>query len=137
MHLYDNNLTDGKLVAKACGKDGQQVFKTLVTVGNDLNHYVFVIPVDEVLSLKKAAKSVGVKSVSMIKQKELLPLTGYIHGGCSPIGMKKQFVTVINDTATLFDTICFSGGKIGVQLEANPQQIAQYVNAKFDDLIEY
>ena len=73
----------------------------------------------------------------MIKQKELLPLTGYIHGGCSPIGMKKQFVTVINDTATLFDTICFSGGKIGVQLEANPQQIAQYVNAKFDDLIEY
>ena len=137
VHLYDNNLTDGKLVANAVGKDGQQVFKTLVTVGNDLNHYVFVVPVEETLSLKKAAKAVGIKSVAMIKQKELLPLTGYIHGGCSPIGMKKQFVTVINDTATLFDTICFSGGKIGVQLEADPLQIAEYVDAKFDDLIEY
>ena len=137
VHLYDNSLTDGKLVAKACDKDGQQVFKTLVTVGNDLNHYVFVVPVEEVLSLKKAAKSVGVKSVAMIKQKELLPLTGYIHGGCSPIGMKKQFVTVINDTAMLFDTICFSGGKVGVQIEADPNQIAQFIGAKFDDLVEY
>ena len=137
VRVYDNNLTDGKSVAQACGKDGQQVFKTLVTVGSDLNHYVFVVPVDESLSLKKAAKSVGVKSVSMIKQKELLPLTGYIHGGCSPIGMKKQFVTVINDTATLFDTICFSGGKVGVQIETSPIQLAEYINAKFDDLIEY
>ena len=137
VHLYDNSLTDGKLVAKACEKDGQQVFKTLVTVGSDLNHYVFVVPVEEVLSLKKAAKSVGVKSVAMIKQKELLPLTGYIHGGCSPIGMKKQFVTVINDTAMLFETICFSGGKIGMQIEADPMQIAQFVGAKFDDIIEY
>ena len=92
---------------------------------------MFVVPVEEVLSLKKAAKSVGVKSVAMIKQKELLPLTGYIHGGCSPIGMKKQFVTVINDTAMLFDTICFSGGKIGVQIEADPNQLAQFVGAKF------
>ena len=137
VYLYDNNLTDGKLVAKACEKDGQQVFKTLVTVGNDLGHYVFVIPVEETLDLKKAAKSVGVKSVSMLKQKDLLPLTGYVHGGCSPIGMKKQFVTVINDTATLFDTICFSGGKIGVQIETDPTMLAQFVGAKFDDIIEY
>ena len=137
VYLYDNNLTDGKLVAKACEKDGQQVFKTLVTVGNDLGHYVFVIPVEETLDLKKAAKSVGVKSVSMLKQKDLLPLTGYVHGGCSPIGMKKQFVTVINDTATLFDTICFSGGKIGVQIETDPTMLAQFVGAKFDDLIEF
>ena len=134
---YDNTLTDGKLVAQACGRDGQQVFKTLVTVGNDLNHYVFVIPVEETLSLKKAAKSVGVKSVAMIKQKELFPLTGYIHGGCSPIGMKKQFVTVFNDTAMLFDTICFSGGRVGVQLEAEPQQIVEFLKAKFDDITEY
>ena len=137
VYLYDNNLTDGKLVAKACEKDGQQVFKTLVTVGSDLGHYVFVIPVEETLDLKKAAKSVGVKSVSMLKQKDLLPLTGYVHGGCSPIGMKKQFVTVINDTATLFDTICFSGGKIGVQIETDPTMLAQFVGAKFDDLIEF
>ena len=137
VYLYDNNLTDGKLVAKACEKDGQQVFNTLVTVGSDLGHYVFVIPVEETLDLKKAAKSVGVKSVSMLKQKDLLPLTGYVHGGCSPIGMKKQFVTVINDTATLFDTICFSGGKIGVQIETDPTMLAQFVGAKFDDLIEF
>ena len=137
VYLYDNNLTDGKLVAKACEKDGQQVFKTLVTVGSDLGHYVFVIPVEETLDLKKAAKSVGVKSVSMLKQKDLFPLTGYVHGGCSPIGMKKRFVTVINDTATLFDTICFSGGKIGVQIKADPTTIAQFVGAKFDDLIEF
>ena len=137
VYLYDNNLTDGKLVAKACEKDGQQVFKTLVTVGSDLGHYVFVIPVEESLDLKKAARSVGVKSVSMLKQKDLLPLTGYVHGGCSPIGMKKRFVTVINDTATLFDTICFSGGKIGVQIEADPTTIAQFVGAKFDDLLEF
>ncbi|MBR2029785.1 MAG: Cys-tRNA(Pro) deacylase [Clostridia bacterium] len=134
---YDVNLTEGKLVAQACGLDGQQVFKTLVTVGNDLNHYVFVVPVDETLSLKKAAKAVGVKSVAMIKQKELFPLTGYIHGGCSPIGMKKQFKTVINDTATLFDTICFSGGKVGLQLEASPCKIADFLGATFVDVIEY
>ena len=136
-YQYDNTLTDGKLVAKAVGKDGQQVFKTLVTVGSDLNHYVFVVPVEESLDLKKGAKAVGVKSVSMIKQKELLPLTGYIHGGCSPIGMKKQFVTVINDTATLFDAICFSGGRIGLQIELNPVWLADFINAKFDDVIEY
>lgn len=134
---YDVNLTEGKLVAQACGLDGQQVFKTLVTVGNDLNHYVFVVPVDETLSLKKAAKAVGIKSVAMIKQKELFPLTGYIHGGCSPIGMKKQFKTVINDTAMLFDDICFSGGKVGLQLQANPQQIADFLGAPFVDVIEY
>jgi len=134
---YDNTLTDGKLVADAVGRDRQQVFKTLVTVGNDLNHYVFVVPVEESLDLKKAAKSVGVKSVAMIKQKELLPLTGYIHGGCSPIAMKKQFVTVINDTAMLFDTICFSAGKVGMQVEMSPDVLAKLINAKFDDIIEY
>src|SRR5665647_2092632 len=96
---YDAELTDGEQVAVAVGKDPDTVFKTLVTIGSNKQYYVFVIPVNCTLSLKKAAKAVDVKSIEMIKQKELLPLTGYLHGGCSPLGMKKAFETVLNDTA--------------------------------------
>jgi Cys-tRNA(Pro)/Cys-tRNA(Cys) deacylase len=104
-HEYDVELTDGEKVASALGQDPDKVFKTLVTVGNNKQNYVFVVPVNCSLNLKKAAKSVDIKSIEMIKQKELLPLTGYVHGGCSPIGMKKAFTTVINETAIIFDKI--------------------------------
>ena len=106
-----------------------------MTVGNDGGHYVFVIPVCATLDLKKAAKAAGVKSIQMIKQKELLPLTGYIHGGCSPVGMKKPFPTFIEESATLFDTICCSAGKVGYQVEVNAEALAAFVNARFSDLI--
>ena len=128
--------TDGEKVALLVGKHVDMVFKTLVTVGSDNNHYVFMIPVNCTLDLKKAAKSVGVKSISMIALKELLPLTGYIHGGCSPIGMKKKFVTVVNDTALLFDRICFSAGKRGLQIEANPEDLKKITNHIYFDIID-
>ena len=107
----------GQEVAEVLGEDANKVFKTLVTVGKTGNHYVFLVPVNKELNLKKAAKAVGEKKVEMIKSKELLPLTGYIHGGCSPIGMKKFFKTTIHESAKDFDTIMFSGGKIGYQVE--------------------
>ena len=131
---YDPTQTDGQMVAQLVGKPCYMVFKTLVTVGNDNQHYVFVVSVDCSLDLKKAAKAVGVKSIQMIKQKELLPLTGYIHGGCSPIGMKKQFPTVIDETAILNDTICVSAGKVGKQIEINPEVLREYINAIFCDI---
>ncbi len=101
-------------------QDPEQVFKTLVTKGAGGGYYVFDIPVAENLDLKKAAKAVGEKSIAMLPQKELLPLTGYVHGGCSPVGMKKQFPTVFHETVELFDTICVSAGKIGAQVEVRP-----------------
>ena len=113
----DTDAISGKDVAAALGEDENQTFKTLVTAGKSKQNYVFVIPVASELDLKKAASAVGEKSIEMIKSKELLPLTGYIHGGCSPIGMKKQFVTVIDETAILFDEIMFSAGKIGYQVK--------------------
>lgn len=134
-HDYDNSITDGETIAQLLGEDPMQVFKTLVTVGNDGGHYVFVIPVCATLDLKKAAKAAGVKSIQMIKQKELLPLTGYVHGGCSPVGMKKPFPTFIEESATLFDTICCSAGKVGYQVEVNAEALAAFVNARFSDLI--
>ena len=113
----DTDAISGLEVAKTLGQDENQVFKTLVTVGKTGQNYVFVIPVCSELDLKKAANAVGEKSIEMIRSKELLPLTGYIHGGCSPIGMKKQLVTVIDETAILFDDIIFSAGKIGYQVQ--------------------
>ena len=113
----------GVELAQALGQPPEQVFKTLVTVGKSGNHYVFMLPVAETLHLKKAAAAVGEKAVSMIKEKELLPLTGYVHGGCSPIGMKKLFPTVIHESALQFDTILCSAGKIGHQLEVSPLDI--------------
>lgn len=107
----------GTDVAAALGEDPARVFKTLVTTGTSGKHYVFVIPVERELNLKKAAKSVGEKKIEMLKQKDLLPLTGYVHGGCSPIGMKKLFPTVFDESADRFETVIFSAGKIGYQVE--------------------
>ena len=117
-HSYaDTDAISGKEVAEALGENPDRVFKTLVTQGNSKNYYVFMIPVCRELDLKKAAKAVGEKNIEMIKSKDLLPLTGYIHGGCSPIGMKKYFKTVADSSSEGFDTIIFSGGKIGYQVE--------------------
>lgn len=135
-YTYDPAVTDGVSVAEQIGKQTDCVFKTLVTVANTGDYYTFAIPVGESLDLKKAAKAVSVKAVAMIKQKELLPLTGYIHGGCSPVGMKKPFRTVIDETAILYDTIFVSAGKVGYQVELDPNQLAELVGASFDDLTE-
>ena len=112
-----------------------QVFKTLVTVGKTGEHYVFMIPVAEELDLKKAARAVGEKSIAMIKSKELLPLTGYVHGGCSPIGMKKTFTTVVDETAQLFDAIYFSAGKIGCQIRLSSEDLGKVIDLSYADLI--
>jgi len=130
LHTYDvsDDLIDGVSVAKKCGEDPEQVFKTLVTVGNDKEHYVFAVPVAQKLDLKACAKAAGVKSVEMIPQKELLPLTGYIHGGCSPIGMKKPFKTVFDETMILFDTVLVSGGRVGTQVEVAPDDLLKITN---------
>ena len=130
LHTYDvsDDLVDGVSVAKKCGEDPEQVFKTLVTVGNDKEHYVFVVPVAQKLNLKACAKAAGVKSVEMIPQKELLPLTGYIHGGCSPVGMKKPFKTIFDETMILFDTILVSGGRVGTQVEVAPDDLLKITN---------
>lgn len=124
----------GVEVADMLGLDPDRVFKTLVTVGKSGEHYVFMVPVAEELDLKRAAKAVEEKAVEMIKSRELLSLTGYVHGGCSPIGMKKQFPTVIDETAQLFDVICFSGGRIGCQLEMAPNDLASLIPLQFADI---
>lgn len=134
---YDYTNTDavsGTEVAAALKQNPAQVFKTLVTIGKSGNHYVFVIPVAKELDLKKAAKSVKEKSVEMLKLKDLLPTTGYIHGGCSPIGMKKFFPTVFDETATNFDTIIFSGGKIGYQVELSLSDLAKVIKFTTADI---
>ena len=136
-HCYtDTDAVNGMEVAKTLNEDPNQVFKTLVTIGHSKANYVFVVPVCAELELKKAAKAVGEKSIEMIKSKELLPLTGYIHGGCSPIGMKKQFKTVIHETAAKLETIIFSGGKIGYQVEVKPDDLKKIVNFTYADVIE-
>ena len=124
----------GMEVATALNQDPNCVFKTLVTVGTSRNNYVFLVPVNKELNLKKAAKSVNEKKVEMIKSKELLPLTGYIHGGCSPIGMKKQFKTVINITAQNFEKIIFSAGKIGYQVEMSLENLQKVINKNNEDV---
>ena len=132
---YDpNGPIDGVSVAAETGLDAAGVFKTLVTKGASGAYYVFDIPVAENLDLKKAAKAVGEKSIAMLPQKELLPLTGYIHGGCSPVGMKKQFPTVFHESCLAQDTICVSAGKIGAQVEVNPAALIALVRAKTADV---
>ena len=126
---------DGAEAAEMIGADPETVFKTLVTVGSDLGHYVFVIPVRETLDLKKAAKAAGVKSLEMLPQKLLFPLTGYVHGGCSPIGMKKSFPTFFDETAILYDEIYTSAGKLGVFLSAAPASFERTVGAIYADLV--
>ena len=131
---YDTDAVSGVDVAKVLNQDPDHVFKTLVTVGKSKSNYVFVIPVKEELNLKKAANACGEKNIEMIKSKELLPLTGYIHGGCSPIGMKKELPTFIDETAQLFDTIMFSAGKIGYQVEVNTDDLNKIINFEYADL---
>ena len=124
----------GLEVAALLGQDPEQVFKTLVTTGRSGAHYVFVIPVGAGLELRKAAKAVGEKSLEMLKQKELLPLTGYVHGGCSPIGMKKAFRTTIDASAAHFDSIIFSGGRIGLQIQVSLADLAKLVRFELADI---
>jgi Cys-tRNA(Pro)/Cys-tRNA(Cys) deacylase len=134
-HEYDNTMTDGETIARLLNEAPESVFKTLVTVANTGEHYVFVIPVCCTLDLKKAATAAGVKNIAMIKQKELLPLTGYIHGGCSPIGMKKPFPTFVEESATLCDKIYFSAGKVGFQVQVAPNDLIELIGAKYKDLV--
>lgn len=134
VHTYDGGALSGVEVAAVLQQEPARVFKTLVTIGKSGGHYVFMIPVAEELDLKKAAKSVGEKFIEMLPQKELLPLTGYIHGGCSPIGMKKQFPTVVHETAANFDRIFFSAGKIGMQIETSPAVLERAVRLTYADV---
>ena len=121
-------------VARSLGQDPERVFKTLVTRGASGGYYVFDIPVTDTLDLKKAAKAVGEKSIAMLHSRELLPLTGYVHGGCSPIGMKKQFPTVFHETAEILDTIMVSAGKIGFQVELSPADLIELVGGSTEDV---
>ena len=134
--LETDHALSGVEAAEALGQDPACVFKTLVTQGKSGGHYVFMVPVAEELDLKKAAVAVGEKAVAMIPQRDLLPLTGYVHGGCSPIGMKKQFPTVIDETAQLFDEVSFSGGRIGCQLTMAPDALDQMVGLSYADIVK-
>ena len=135
-HSYEPDATmSGEEIAKILGEDASKVFKTLVTQGKSGAYYVFVVPVKAELDLKKAAKASGEKSVSMIKQKELLPLTGYVHGGCSPIGMKKQFPTFIHQTALQYDRIFVSAGRVGFQIELAPDDLISVAGCKQADIV--
>ncbi len=131
----DTDAISGVEVATVLNQNPDRVFKTLVTRGASKNYYVFLVPVEKELDLKKAAKSVSEKSIEMIKSKELLPLTGYIHGGCSPIGMKKQFKTVVHSSAQNFDTILFSAGKIGYQVELSLNDLEKVITFSLFDII--
>lgn len=125
---------DGQAVAEKIGKRPEQVFKTLVAVGKTKRHYVFVIPVNLELDLKKAAVVTGEKSIEMLQVKDLQKTTGYIRGGCSPIGMKKAFHTFIHESAKSLETITISGGKIGVQVTVTPQALCDYIEGSFENL---
>ncbi|HCW79751.1 MAG TPA: Cys-tRNA(Pro) deacylase, partial [Ruminococcaceae bacterium] len=135
---YENK--DGKIdgisVAHKLGENVEQVFKTLVTRGADHNFYVFAVPVAMELNLKAAAKSVGVKSVEMIHVSEINKVTGYIRGGCSPIGMKKQYRTVIDSSCMRYNTILVSGGRIGTQVEVDPRQLLNFIGGTAADIAE-
>lgn len=133
---YESGMTNASQVAAALGQPPGTVFKTLVTAGKSGEHYVFMVPAGKDLDLKKAAKAAGEKSLEMILQKELFPLTGYIHGGCSPIGMKKQFRTFIDSSAAQLDAICFSGGRVGCQLQMKLEDLRQAVPVIPADLIK-
>ncbi len=137
-YCYGDGVTaaSGTEVAELLGKDPLNVFKTLVTVGKTGQHYVFVVPCCCELDLKKAAEAVGEKNIEMIKSKELLPLTGYIHGGCSPIGMKKFFPTVVDISARDCPEMLFSGGHIGYQVEVSPSDLEKVIPLKYADIVE-
>lgn len=136
VHNYvDSGVVSGMEVVQVLGEDPEMVFKTLVTVGKSGEHYVFVVPVNRELDLKKAAHAAGEKSISMIKSKELLDLTGYIHGGCSPVGMKKFFKTFMDKSAESHRTIMVSGGKIGYQIEIAPEELRKVVRYTWEDIV--
>ncbi len=137
-HSYENKdgKIDGVAVAHKINKDVNQVFKTLVTQGHSKEFYVFVIPVAEELDMKKAGKAADEKNIEMIHVKDINKITGYIRGGCSPLGMKKVFKTFIQEEALLFDTIVFSGGKIGAQIEMNPNDLLNVIPCSFVDIIK-
>ena len=136
VHNYvDSGVVSGMEVAQVLGEDPERVFKTLVTVGKSGEHYVFVVPVNRELDLKKAAAAAGEKNISMIKSKELLELTGYIHGGCSPVGMKKFFRTFVDKSAESHRTIMVSGGKIGYQIEIAPEELAKVIRFTLEDIV--
>ena len=128
-------IPSGVEMAAILGQDPDYVFKTLVTQGAGGGHYVFVIPVAASLNLKKAAKAAGEKSIEMIRQAQLLPLTGYVHGGCSPVGMKKPFTTVFHETAAALDTIMVSAGRIGCQVQCRPADLLALLGAGTADII--
>lgn len=130
----NDGFTSGSELARMLGQEPDTVFKTLVTEANTGEHFVCVIPVDCELDLKKAAKHFGVKKIEMLSMKKLLPLTGYIHGGCSPLGMKKLFSTAIDETAQLYDMIYVSGGRVGLQIKLDPDSLSGIISADFADL---
>ena len=135
-HSYEPDASmSGVEIAALLGEDPDKVFKTLVTRGKSGQHYVFVVPVGEELELKKAAAASGEKSIALIPQKELLPLTGYVHGGCSPIGMKKPFPTFVHKTAREFDTMFVSAGKVGFQIELAPSDLEAAAGCVFSDIV--
>ena len=138
-NIYEYDLSDGKIdglsVAAKIGRDPEIVFKTLVTIGKTTGYNVFVIPVEYELDLKKAAAAVGDKYIEMIKSRDLESLTGYIHGGCSPVGMKKSFPTFIEETAQMLSVMIVSAGRIGLQMELAPDDLARVTDAVFKDLV--
>lgn len=135
IHVFEADGTmTGVEIAQMLGEEPEHVFKTLVTIGKSKEHYVFMVPVAEELDLKKAAKAAGEKSIEMVKSRELFGLTGYVHGGCSPLGMKKFFTTFIDETCILFDTILFSGGRIGTQIEMSFDDLASVIDITPVDL---
>ncbi len=136
-HTYPHGdeAVDGMTIAESLGIPAEKVFKTLVTQGSDKNYYVFDVPVNRELDLKKAAVAVGVKSVAMIKVADINKITGYVRGGCSPIGMKKKYRTVFDATAADCDTIFVSAGRIGWQIEAKPQDLVRLSGAAFADIL--
>lgn len=137
MHDYsESGAIAGDEVARTLGENPEQVFKTLVTVGKTKQYYVFLVPVNKELNLKKAASAVGEKSIEMIKSKELLGLTGYVHGGCSPVGMKKFFTTTIDSSAERFEKIFFSAGRIGSQVEIAVNDIEKIIKYSFAEICD-
>lgn len=137
VHDYSNtDALSGMEVAAILNEDPNKVFKTLVTIGKSNSYYVFLVPVNKELDLKKAAQAVNEKNISMVKSKDLLTLTGYIHGGCSPIGMKKFFKTTIHASATKYSTIIFSAGKIGYQIETSLDNLSKIIDFQLENIIE-
>ena len=137
-HAYEYDISDGMIdalsIARKIGRSPDEVFKTLVSEAPGHEYFVFVVPAASELDLKKAARAANRKSIELIPLKQLLPLTGYIHGGCSPLGMKKTFPTFIDESAILFETICVSGGRVGLNLAVDPEELAGLVGAEFADI---